>query len=1066
MKNRLQFLHCNKLFSTAEEAKAFIERRVDLDKQHALYAEPFILKYGSEENPNILIGIGSVGDGVTAGNANNKFFYIDGAEIEKATKALTVITEDTNTVGMHSEAGEDGTTISADVKVPATRIVNGVVKSNTIQATEDGLFSLIDINYDQSQNALLLEINGETKVVNLPPSLVGGTYEYTGDDAEHIVLNLSDGTSIKVDVSKLIDEWDVEGEDSNTPIVLTKEHVVSSQSDHVQNWQDVLRADVRILPQEYMADNILKKDERGKYLYVKGTADNISMWKNGEKKTLQEVLSSMISEVSSLDGNIIKQKSDGIYAKAILSYNKANNTLSFDNGVEPVSFKLSGIDFIENIVYNSSTETIIITYKNSDGDIDTISIPAKDIIEEWDVDNSTSTVELTKVRDVSGKDKLSGNVKIANVPHNILGIDSQNHGLFVNGESNNISYNETSNVKSALDLLFSTESGISDQIAAVDNKVNTLSASTNDAIAEVRNDIDGISSEITSINEELAQQSQAIEGLEILVDETDTVTMAKTPYGNANKITSEVKLNANDNIIVKDANGLKANINFEYDDDTNTITVIKSNGEREEIKLTDRTAIESIEYDEDTECLVITYYTYSGGTRVPVTESIDLSKLIEEWVVDNTNKTVTLTRERVYENNPDKLSAMVNLSQENNAIKVVHENYLDCLFVKDLEPQLNALTETVSELGESVETAVSNVEALSGRVDALGDTLESDVARLEDEIESAKTMCSLNFNDTQTIDFTKNGNDVSASVILNSDSKNIIISDGNGMSANVEMEYIAAENKLRFKTSAMDSWQDMELAGVETVTNVGYDSINKKILLTFGLSSGTEKTIEIPVNDFMEPWDVDGGHDGAIKLEKETNSSGVEILSASVVVDNNPSNILTKTGEGTLLVDGTQIATNADNINSLSAVVEAISAASSGSSAALQFEVDEIERSAGLTSSGGYVPKATSSHLSGTTSLKDADEALDTAITRIETVINATGNTPTTTTYEKDDAMVSDVRLSGGLDGTSQADMTITSLRDIDGENALRIVAYDSEAHPDGASNGLFLSNIWDCGTF
>ena len=216
----------------------------------------------------------------------------------------------------------------------------------------------------------------------------------------------------------------------------------------------------------------------------------------------------------------------------------------------------------------------------------------------------------------------------------------------------------------------------------------------------------------------------------------------------------------------------------------------------------------------------------------------------------------------------------------------------------------------------------------------------------------------------------------------------------------------------------------------------------------------------------MEPWDVDDGHDGAIKLEKETNSSGVEILSASVVVDNNPSNILTKTGEGTLLVDGTQIATNTDNINSLSAVVEAISAASSGSSAALQFEVDEIERSAGLTSSGGYVPKATSSHLSGTTSLKDADEALDTAITRIETVINATGNTPTTTTYEKDDAMVSDVRLSGGLDGTSQADMTITSLRDIDGENALRIVAYDSEAHPDGASNGLFLSNIWDCGTF
>lgn len=470
MKNRLQFLHCNKLFPTAEKAKEFINNRVDANKQHALFAEPIVLKYGQEDDPNILLCIGSVGDGESAGNSNNKFFFIDAAEMQKQAQSNTVRVEDTDTVGMNLHVDENGTTISADVRVPETRIVNGVVKQNTIQKTDDGLFSLVDMDYDQDSNTLSLVINGETKVIALPAVLTGGTYEYTGEDAEKLVLRFNDGNAVKIDMSKLIEEWTVEGNNSATPVVLTKTHVKSNESVHGEEWQDVLSADVRIIPDSMMRANILKKTEDGRYLYVNGSAENILVQKNEDMVPLNQVLSSMISSISSVDGNIIKNKIDGIYAKSTMSYDAATNTLSFDNGLGISSFKLNSINFIDNISYNSATETIIIYYKNTDGKVESISIPAKDIIEEWDVDNSTGTVELTKARSVIGKDTLSANVRVATeLPHNILKVDGGTHGLYVNGESSNISYNETKTVKEALDELETVGTRVDESISRIES---------------------------------------------------------------------------------------------------------------------------------------------------------------------------------------------------------------------------------------------------------------------------------------------------------------------------------------------------------------------------------------------------------------------------------------------------------------------------------------------------------------------------------------------------------------------------------------------------------------------
>ena len=87
-KSRLQFVHCDTLFKTREDAMAYVNGDVISITRPSLYAEPMILKYGDENNPNIILAIGSVGDGVTQ-SIKNKVFFIDFAELYGSLKNVT-----------------------------------------------------------------------------------------------------------------------------------------------------------------------------------------------------------------------------------------------------------------------------------------------------------------------------------------------------------------------------------------------------------------------------------------------------------------------------------------------------------------------------------------------------------------------------------------------------------------------------------------------------------------------------------------------------------------------------------------------------------------------------------------------------------------------------------------------------------------------------------------------------------------------------------------------------------------------------------------------------------------
>ena len=82
MKNRLQLRHSDQLFASKNDVIEYLKNTMIFEEgKQALFAEPLVFKYGEDEtNPNIILAIGSYGDGTN--NTNNKYFLIDSATLE------------------------------------------------------------------------------------------------------------------------------------------------------------------------------------------------------------------------------------------------------------------------------------------------------------------------------------------------------------------------------------------------------------------------------------------------------------------------------------------------------------------------------------------------------------------------------------------------------------------------------------------------------------------------------------------------------------------------------------------------------------------------------------------------------------------------------------------------------------------------------------------------------------------------------------------------------------------------------------------------------------------------
>jgi len=503
--NRLQLRHHTPIFETREAAIEYIYSQIRFadeglafeDKRYgfSLLGEPTILLYKNvtetdptgENDPHLILAIGSATNEGTQYN-DNRFCIIDidkteseiedlWEEIEKAIKSLLIITKDSDTLKLYSERTDNGTIISGDVAVATSQIFDDARKPNIILSTEDGLFTYVDMKVDEDTGYILFTVNGDTKEFPINNYYIVKGYYSKKDESLHLLRK--DGVDIVISLENLIDEWGVEGEASNTPIVLTREEVGYGDDalhNHVEPWQDVLKADIRLADRKY---NILKKTSDGRYLYVDGLANNITFFKDGEEMSVQEALTMATKGISNDSTNIIYEKIDGYYATANLKYSSKENKLVFTTsnvtgGTSVEEIHLNSVEAFTKIYYDPVTENLVILYKDGSGDIKEVDIPIGEMMRdwEWDIQNEGHNVKLHKQRVIAGNDKVSADAAIYDDPDNIL-VD-KNHELFVKGTADNIRYGKDGNVSDELDKLNANDVDINARLNETSGKVDTL----------------------------------------------------------------------------------------------------------------------------------------------------------------------------------------------------------------------------------------------------------------------------------------------------------------------------------------------------------------------------------------------------------------------------------------------------------------------------------------------------------------------------------------------------------------------------------------------------------------
>lgn len=680
MINRLQFVHNSDLFNTREEAINFLNntyyRQVT---RPSLYAEPVVLKYGNAESPNIILAIGSRGNGISP-SEDSSYFIIDVQgikddiedkyeDIQNAMEKLAFAVSDTKTLTLSKTEKDGKVTLDGNIRIPEKVALGDYNVKNIIKTNDDGIYTYVNLAFDDTTNTFSFQVNDDVKEFSIPV-IESGRYDVK---KEAIVLTFTDGSTTDVDVDDLINEWTTEGEESSTPIVLTKERHRANDGKDKDDWKDILKADVRIWD-DGKHHNILKTTDDGKRLYVMGTADNIFYKDN---KTVKDAIDSIKTEVSTATTNNIIFKSysidgdyNGIAASVDMEYDKKTNVLVMkcsknDGTIERKEFKLNSASFIDDISYDTNKQTITIRYKDEDGVEQKTYIELSELLDDWDVQNEGHNVALAKQVVADNKDTLSADVKIlAKKSDNHQILEDRGHSLYVKGTADNIYYSDDENVEDAIDRVSSEIKATSDKIKAdVDKKIEDVT-------------LVGGSTKTADVN---------IDNKKINVD-------VKISSGDRNRIQ------------YNDQGLYVGDISATYNSSTNTLTINGLDGKPVfSEQLNSASLIKEIRYDDETYKLHIIYELSDGGT---VDVPIDLKSLIIDTKADETSNTpikVTVTRSMENNVSVNKIKADVNIADnvETNILKRVSDNNGGYALIVDTSDFLKKVNNKLINGGET-----------------------------------------------------------------------------------------------------------------------------------------------------------------------------------------------------------------------------------------------------------------------------------------------------------------------------------------------------------------------------
>lgn len=447
--NRLQFVHSDYMFQTAEEVRSYVNaimKERPWNGYEALYAEPMVFKYGENElNPNIILAIGSHHkDGIKSGDYTEVFF-IDTASLEASIKEIeTQVGENTEKIEWLSEMfsniinacglDENGNYVVASndkILGETENLTEAVVAlSQALQAIEKKLSlsandtSSIDLDVTITENGTT--IKGDVKLQ--ATSLV-----YDAKEFPNLITIEQEGLQVSVDVSydkqanKMYFTYkNANGWQQKEFVLPTEQHVKSGKYDPMTesiilttNVNEEIKIDCTALIQEWTVLSpsntpVVLKRERVKY----------------EEEGWKDILSADVRVAEEIEYNILHKDEVGEHlyadgrAKSIMCVDENGDRSTVQKELDriPERIKVSSNDdnimcakadgfyAFADVSYNAATNQLVFKHSTKDGEyvttyhkLNSVSFlekayytPSRDIltIVYKDVNNELQTLEI------------------------------------------------------------------------------------------------------------------------------------------------------------------------------------------------------------------------------------------------------------------------------------------------------------------------------------------------------------------------------------------------------------------------------------------------------------------------------------------------------------------------------------------------------------------------------------------------------------------------------------------------------------------------------------------------
>lgn len=555
-KNRLQFVHCDQLFASREDAIQYVESKIIHINRPALYAEPMVLKYGDEYEPNILLAIGSVGDGIHPA-MENRVFYIDFADLDEKVQGLL---SDNESFKEQYELNNELVTniIQSSGFDEKGKIIldydNEILSGTASLSMSDRLLSealIAEIERAKSEEKriedkkLLKTLDSQTIKHVVSDSETGATLaskvilaqQYVvGDVAynENAILETPNGlwTSVKVSEGDSTIKFDVNGVVTEIPNKHVVNGVYSSEKESIiLELSDATTVEIPV--QELIEEWGVKSEaEQQSPVYLTRTHVAFSTNEHGESNH-KDILEAHLRILNDDNNVLMVDNANNLYVnKSNLSYNASTNELIFNNGKSEDVILLNVGTVLERSYYEESSNQLVLVFKLNNGETSEVRINVADLMAKTQASNDGKNVRIESRYDsITNTNYLSADVVISTLEDNILKTDG--NSLYVkdiklegsNSEDNPVivsveKTDQGSNVIKATLSILPNE----DNMLAVDGGSLFVSREASEHVGTYRDTEMTMQEALGRIAEEIDSKTSAnVDGLDDLVSKVNTL---------------------------------------------------------------------------------------------------------------------------------------------------------------------------------------------------------------------------------------------------------------------------------------------------------------------------------------------------------------------------------------------------------------------------------------------------------------------------------------------------------------------------------------------------------------